>query len=297
MQLDPIAVEAGMRLEALTATDSTNAEARHRARHGETGPLWITAAEQTQGRGRQGRSWISPPGNLYASLLLTDPSPFDRAPELAFVAVLALRDAIVAQAPVLAPQLRFKWPNDLLLFGRKCAGILIEGEVATLVGASAGMAGEGGPNKRAKVIVGIGVNCVTHPAMRSDAAAGPEAAQAPGGERVDFAATDLLAHGADIKPEQLFGRLSATMCRRLSQWDRGRGFPAILADWLSWARGIGEEITVRDGVGETRGRFVGLDQTGRLLLGLPDGGTKKIAAGDVFPFEVWGGRRISDART
>jgi BirA family transcriptional regulator, biotin operon repressor / biotin---[acetyl-CoA-carboxylase] ligase len=293
MQLDPIAVEAGMRLDALAATDSTNAEARQRARHGETGPLWITAVEQTQGRGRQGRTWISPPGNLYASLLLTDPSPFDRAPELAFVAVLALRDAIVAEAPALAPELRFKWPNDLLLFGRKCAGILIEGEVATL----GTTAGEGGPNKRAKVIIGIGVNCVTHPAMAPEATTTPEAAPAPGEEGIAFPATDLRAHGADIKPEQLFRRLSATMCRRLSQWDRGRGFSAILGDWLSWARGIGEEITVREGASETHGRFVGLDQSGRLVLGLLDGGTKKISAGDVFPFEVWGGRGVWGART
>src|SRR6516225_11733088 len=128
MQLDPTAVDAGVRLESLWTTGSTNAEARSRAQHGDSGPLWITATEQTQGRGRQGRTWISPPGNLYASLLLTDPSPFDRAPELAFVAVLAVRDAIVAQAPGLAPELRFKWPNDLLLFARKCAGILLEGE-------------------------------------------------------------------------------------------------------------------------------------------------------------------------
>jgi BirA family biotin operon repressor/biotin-[acetyl-CoA-carboxylase] ligase len=293
MQLDPIAVNAGVRLEVLAATDSTNAEARHRARHGETGPLWITAVEQTQGRGRQGRSWISPPGNLYASLLLTDPSPFDRGPELAFVAVLALRDAIVAQAPVLAPELRFKWPNDLLLFARKCAGILIEGEVATLGGAPAG---EGGPNKRAKVIVGIGVNCITHPALTSDAVTASETVPAPAAANATFPATNLLAHGADIKPEQLFRRLSATMCRRISQWDRGRGFSAILGDWLTWARGVGEEIIVRDGVAETRGRFVGLDQSGCLVLGLPDGGTKKISAGDVFPFEVWGGQRVSDAR-
>jgi BirA family biotin operon repressor/biotin-[acetyl-CoA-carboxylase] ligase len=297
MQLDLIAVEAGVRLEALAAADSTNAEARHRARHGETGPLWITAVEQKQGRGRQGRSWISPPGNLYASLLLTDPSPFDRAPELAFVAVLALRDAIVAQAPALAPELRFKWPNDLLLFGRKCAGILIEGEVATLGGTPAGMAGEGGPNKRAKVIIGIGVNCITHPALSPDATTTPQTVPAPSAASAAFPATNLVAHGADIKPEQLFRRLSATMCRRISQWDRGRGFSAILSDWLSWARGIGEEIIVRDGDAETHGRFVGLDQSGRLVLGLPDGGTKMISAGDVFPFEVWGARRVSDART
>ena len=294
MQLDPIAVEAGMRLDALAVTDSTNAEARQRARHGETGPLWITAVEQTQGRGRQGRAWISPPGNLYASLLLTDPSPFDRAPELAFVAVLALRDAIVAEAAALAPELRFKWPNDLLLFGRKCAGILIEGEVATLGASSGGTVGEGGPNKRTKVIIGIGVNCLTHPATAPDAA---ETSPALGAERMAFPATHLRAHGADIKPEQLFRRLSATMCRRLSQWDRGRGFSAILGDWLTWARGIGEEITVREGAAETHGRFVGLDQSGRLVLGLPDGGTRKISAGDVFPFEVWGGRGVWGART
>ena len=76
MQLDPIAVNAGVRLESLGTTGSTNAEARLRAQQGEGGPLWITATAQTQGRGRHGRIWISPPGNLYASLLLRDPSPF-----------------------------------------------------------------------------------------------------------------------------------------------------------------------------------------------------------------------------
>jgi len=130
MQLDPTAIEAGVRLETLAAIGSTNAEAHLRAQHGERGPLWITATAQSAGRGRLGRTWISPPGNLYASLLLSDPSPFEHAPQLAFVAALALRDAIVAEAAALAPQLAFKWPNDLLLAGDKCAGILIEGEAA-----------------------------------------------------------------------------------------------------------------------------------------------------------------------
>ena len=289
MQLDPIAVAAGVRLQALAATGSTNAEARQRARRGESGPLWITAVEQTAGRGRRGRSWISPPGNLYASLLLSDPSRFGRAPELAFVAALALRDAIVAEATALAPELRFKWPNDLLLSAKKCAGILIEGEV--------GMEGETGPNKRVMVIIGIGVNCVTHPATNSDRAAASQSPPALGEDTVAFPATDLLAHGADITPRQLFARLSATMCRRISQWDRGEDFSAILGDWLTWASGIGEEITVRDGVADMHGRFVGLDQSGRLVLGLSGGGTKKISAGDVFPFSVRGGRRIWSAWT
>jgi BirA family transcriptional regulator, biotin operon repressor / biotin---[acetyl-CoA-carboxylase] ligase len=264
MQLDPIAVNAGLRLESLGTTGSTNAEARLRAQRGERGPLWITATAQTQGRGRHGRTWISPPGNLYASLLLRDPSPFEYAPQLAFVAALALRDAVAleakTEAKTLVPQLKFKWPNDLLLDGRKCAGILIEGEATP--------GGEAG--KRFIVVIGIGVNCSSHPPT--------------GDGGISFPATDLQAHGAAITPEQLFARLSATMYRRVTQWDRGRGFPAILSDWLAHARGIGEPIAVRNGDAEMQGRFVGLDHSGRLVLERSDGGITKIAAGDVFPF-------------
>jgi BirA family biotin operon repressor/biotin-[acetyl-CoA-carboxylase] ligase len=254
MQLDPIAREAGVRLEALGTIGSTNKEARIRARAGDRGPLWITAAAQTEGRGRMDRAWVSPEGNLYASLLLCDASPIERAPELAFVAALALRDAIVAAAPALARELGFKWPNDLLLAGEKCAGILIEGDVA--------------PDKSVSAVIGIGANCTTHP---------PAAA---------YPATDLGAHGAEIPPALLFRKLSATMCVRLGQWDRGRNFPAILAEWLDAARGIGDEVTVRNGGGERRGRFVGVDQSGRLVLELAGGGVEKISAGDVFPFEI-----------
>jgi BirA family biotin operon repressor/biotin-[acetyl-CoA-carboxylase] ligase len=106
-----------------------------------------------------------------------------------------------------------------------------------------------------------------------------------------FPATDLHAHGAAITPWQLFRRLSATMCLRLTQWDRGQNFPAILGDWRAAAGGIGEEITVRNGSGEKCGRFVGLDQSGRLMLELPGGGIEKIAAGDVFPLKIHSDRR------
>jgi BirA family transcriptional regulator, biotin operon repressor / biotin---[acetyl-CoA-carboxylase] ligase len=272
MQLDPTAIEAGVRLETLAAIGSTNAEARLRAQRGERGPLWITATAQSAGRGRHGRTWISPPGNLYASLLLSDPSPLEHAPQLAFVAALALRDAIVAEAAALAPQLAFKWPNDLLLAGGKCAGILIEGEAA--------LDGEEAQTpKLLTVIVGIGVNCTSHPRN-----SGTDS----------FPATDLQAHGAEITPQQLFRRLSATMYRRLAQWDRSHGFAAILADWLSRAHGIGEQITVRNNGAEVQGRLVGLDQAGRLLLELRNGTLTKISAGDVFPLAVHGPRRIAE---
>jgi BirA family transcriptional regulator, biotin operon repressor / biotin---[acetyl-CoA-carboxylase] ligase len=272
MRLDPIAVEAGVRLEALGATGSTNAEARQRARHGDQGPLWITATAQTAGRGRHGRSWLSPPGNLYASLLLAEPSPIEHAPQLAFVAALALRDAIVSRAPALAPQLAFKWPNDLLLGGRKCAGILIEGESA--IEASA---------PKLNVIVGVGVNCISHPVSGS-------------GEReLAFPATALRAHGAAITAEQLFERLSGTMCVRIAQWERGRGFPAILNDWIACAHGIGEQITVRNDGAELQGRFVGVDPSGRLVLETRNGAMTRIAAGDVFPSAVHGSPQNAEA--
>ena len=259
MQLDPSAIDAGVRLAALGTVESTNKEALLRARNGERPPLWVTAIAQTGGRGRNGRHWFSPPGNLYASLLLANPSTFDRAPELAFVAALASRDAIVALAPALAPQLSFKWPNDLLLAGKKCAGILIEGEVGQPLGTT--------------VVIGIGVNCAHQP-------------QAPiAGDPILFPATHLRAHGAEIMPQALFGALSATMCRRIATWDRGCGLPIILHDWLSTASGVGERIIVRDGFSERTGRFIGLDQSGRLVLEQASGRIERVAAGDVFPFK------------
>jgi len=280
MQLDPIATAAGVRLIALNETTSTNAEALAQADM--RAPLWVTALSQTRGRGRQGRQWISPPGNLYASLGIVEPAPVNRAPELAFVAALALRDAVVAAAPALAPQLSFKWPNDLLLADEKCAGILIEGEVR--------LDHENSP-QGLTVVIGIGVNCVSHPSMALDAPAGvPFASARPA---ISYPATDLRAHGADVTAETLFARLSATMCQRIAQWDRGAGLPAIRADWLRHARGIGGTISVRDYHGREKvGRFVALDEAGRLLLQLPDGTTEKISAGDVFLFDAKGGRRI-----
>ena len=129
MHLHPDANAAGARLIAYDTLGSTNAEALARARAGERGPLWITAARQTAGRGRRGNVWTSEPGNLYASLLLTDAAPAAHLPELCFVVALAVRDA-VARRPrrSLRAQLKLKWPNDLLLDGAKLAGILIEAE-------------------------------------------------------------------------------------------------------------------------------------------------------------------------
>ena len=128
MKLDPRATAAGVRLVAHDVLGSTNAEALNLARQGERGPFWVTAKRQTAGRGRRGRAWISEPGNLHASLLLTAPAAMEHWPQLSFVAALAIHDAVVEVAADLEPHLAIKWPNDLLLRGAKLAGILIEGQ-------------------------------------------------------------------------------------------------------------------------------------------------------------------------
>jgi BirA family biotin operon repressor/biotin-[acetyl-CoA-carboxylase] ligase len=250
MQLSSAAVAAGYRLSAHDRLASTNAEALTLARGGERGPLWVVAREQTAGRGRRGNSWVSPPGNLYATLLLTDPAPPERAPQLSFVAVLALYDAIAASAPALREALALKWPNDLLCGGAKLAGILIEGERAA---------------DALAVAIGIGVNCLSHPA------------QTP------YPVTDLRGEGSPVATEALFEALTATMAHRLAQWCRGAGFAEIRADWIARAAGIGGDLRARLPDKEIIGRGEGLDEHGRLLLRLPDGSLQAIVAGEVFP--------------
>ncbi len=230
----------------LDTVDSTNAEALRRAAAGERGPLWIVARQQTAGRGRRGFAWVSPPGNLYATLLLVDPAPPAAAPQLGFVAGVALHDAAAACVPDV--QLRLKWPNDMLCRGRKIAGILIEGEGAPLA-----------------VAVGIGVNCRHHPAITS------------------YPATDFAAEGAAVEASELFERLAAAFAARLAQWNRGAGFAAIRAAWLERADGLGQPVRVRLAERETGGIFEAIDGAGRLLLRLNDGSLEAIAAGEVFP--------------
>ncbi len=240
---------AGARHIKFETLGSTNAEALALARAGERGPLWVSAKIQSAGRGRRGSSWVSPAGNLYATLLLSDPSPPSAAPQLSFVTALALHDAVAAVAPRLGPALRVKWPNDLLLGTAKLAGILIESENAPGFAAA----------------IGIGVNCVSHP---------PD---------TPFPATDLAEAGASVTAEQMFDALAFAMQARLAEWARGQGFPSIRAAWLKRAAGVGQPIHVRLPERELHGCFEGLDEAGRLLIAQP-GGTTAVTAGEVFGF-------------
>jgi BirA family biotin operon repressor/biotin-[acetyl-CoA-carboxylase] ligase len=248
MQIDPTAAAAGARLVTYETIGSTNAEGLRLARQGERGPLWIVARRQTAGRGRRGRLWVSELGNLYASLMLIDPSPPERAAELSFVTALALFEAVSGRIPGLSSRLMVKWPNDLLIDGNKFAGILIEGEGSA-------------------VVIGVGVNCVHHPADTA------------------YPATDLASAGIRLSAQALFERLSAAMILRLAQWNRGAGFRSIRADWLARAAGLGKQVRVALPEGVRHGQFETIDEAGRLVLRLADGTVETITAGDVFTAE------------
>ena len=228
--------------------DSTNAEAMRRAGRGERGPLWIVAARQSAGRGRQGRQWESGAGNLYATLLVTLGVPADVAAQTSFVAALAVFDAV---AGVLggAGKLALKWPNDVLLDGAKLAGILIE-TVAHDAGGTT-------------VAIGIGVNL----------------AHAPGHTR--YGATSLAEHGHQVAPNEAFSSLAAAMGARLAAWNDGRDFAVIRRDWTAHAAGLGRVARVTMGERTVTGEFTGLASDGALLLSEPGGRLHAIHAGEV----------------
>ncbi len=249
MQLAESARAQSYRLTHHARVGSTNDEAISVAIASDPGRHWIIADEQSKGRGRHGRQWASPAGNLYASLLLIDPAPAHKAPELGFVAGISLWHAlhrVLGDDPLLS----IKWPNDILHAGAKLAGILLE---------STQLKGGG-----LACVVGIGVNCCSHPATAL------------------YPATDLAEIGTLLSHrDEVFARLSDEFAHWLQVWQEGRNFAAIRAEWLDHAAGLGSRIAVSATTEPCSGVFETIDAIGRLVLN--DGGKiLTIEAGDVF---------------
>ncbi|PTM43230.1 biotin--[acetyl-CoA-carboxylase] ligase [Bosea sp. 124] len=239
---------AGYRLIVRDEVGSTMEEARRALAQGDTGKLWIVARSQNAGRGRHGRQWTSPPGNLYASLLLVAPCEPVLAPQLGFVAGLALHDAAARVTGLAAPRLALKWPNDLLIHGAKCSGLLLEGE---------SRAGQ------FSVVIGLGVN------IASCAQGTPYPA--------DF----LQAHAPAATIEAMLVALGDAWAVRFATWQAAGGFGSIRQAWLERAAFLGQTITIRPPDGAVSGVFAGIDPTGRLLLETP-AGIRPFDAGDLF---------------
>lgn len=205
--------------------------------------LWLRAERQTAGRGRQGRAWDSPPGNLYASTIVRlrpgDPPPAT----LAMVAAVALDEVVRTVLP--GGDLAIKWPNDLLLGGAKLSGILLE------------RAGDA-------VVIGIGVNLAHHP------------------EGLPRPVTSLAAQGALTDPEAFLDMLTDGFARWLERW-RGEGIDPVRHRWVERAHPKGAALTANLPDGSAiDGLFDGLNSDGALVLRLADGTSRVIHAADVF---------------
>lgn len=224
--------------------ESTNDEALRSADIlPENGKIVITAQRQTQGRGRRGRSWIGQEGNLFMSLLF----PWHSAESGALVFIVSL--ALLQTVKVLKPQadVCLKWPNDVLLNGRKMSGILLE---AAAVGT---------------MVVGIGVNVKASPENKE----------------ILYAVTSLREAGIDCDRISFLQFFLAEFDKICTIYESA-GMPKIAELWKKHAKGIGSPIVVRLPKSEEKGIFKGIDGNGMLLLATPSGDIKTIGAGDVF---------------
>jgi BirA family biotin operon repressor/biotin-[acetyl-CoA-carboxylase] ligase len=239
----------GSALREWTEIDSTNEEARRLAAAGEHGPVWLRADRQTAGRGRRGRAWESPAGNLAATLLIVPGKPASECAQLSFVTAIAVADA--ASGFAANAEIKVKWPNDVLANGRKLAGILLE-------------SASGGDGALTFLAIGVGINLAHFP---------PD---------TEFPATSLAALGVSVpSPSAALSQLAAHFAKWYEVW-MTNDFSPIQDAWLARAAGLGSRIRARLTHEETSGVFEGIDNTGALILREAQGRTRTIAAGEVF---------------
>ncbi len=227
---------------------STNETLLEQAAHGAADNSWLRADRQTAGRGRRGRAWDSPVGNLLLSGLVRARPGEGMLAQLSFVAALAVREALGQWVPV--ARLRLKWPNDVLIDGAKVCGILLETHTR--------------PQELPWVVVGIGINLAHHPV---------------GLERP---ATSLLAATGGTPDADMVARaVIAAFDTWRQRWREG-GFAPIRAAWLASASGLGSRIDARLTGRTLSGQFLDLAEDGALVLRLDSGVVETLHAADVF---------------
>jgi BirA family transcriptional regulator, biotin operon repressor / biotin---[acetyl-CoA-carboxylase] ligase len=236
-------------LASLDVTESTNMDARNLATDNAPEGTLVWAKSQGAGRGRRGRNWASPPGNMYASLILRPDCAPSTAAQISFVAALAIRDAIAQFLPD-DKVAQLKWPNDVLVNQKKIAGILLESHLA-------------GGDELDWLVVGTGVNIESYP------------------DQVERPATSLHELGSDVSVPGYLEAYATHMLSWYRQWQED-GFSIIRQNWLEHAWGQGGPVEVRLGKETFQGVFDDLDETGALVVSTP-GGSRLVSAGDVFP--------------
>jgi BirA family biotin operon repressor/biotin-[acetyl-CoA-carboxylase] ligase len=248
-----VSVPHGVEARFYEQCGSTNEVAGDLARVGTQGPVWIVAGQQSAGRGRRGREWLSRSGNLYASLLFR-PSlkPADLA-ALPYIAALAVRDTFISLGADPA-DVACKWPNDVLIDGRKASGILIESSARSA-------------NALDFVIVGIGMNLI----------------HAPDADAAIFPAASLKqVTGREVTVRDALEALSQHIYVRLDNWIVAN-ISSVVAEWSDCAWGLGERREIRTHNEQFVATPTGLADDGGLIVKLDDGREKRLYAGDVFP--------------
>ncbi|NCC22549.1 MAG: biotin--[acetyl-CoA-carboxylase] ligase [Alphaproteobacteria bacterium] len=231
-------------IKTLEKTDSTQDVIKDLGAKGTPEGAVIHALEQLKGRGRQGKVWHSPVGNLYMSVLLRPECLADDVPQLAFVSGLAISAALETYLPA-GHVKTLKWPNDVFVDGKKISGVLTE---TTLVRGRVDC-----------VAVGIGINV----------SAPPE-----GAISLD------TANGRENSIEGLRDTVLESLARHYRAW-QNRGFEVIRAAWVKQAHGIGEPIIACLPDSEIKGIFRGVDEQGWLVMEDRSGNERHIKAGHI----------------
>ncbi len=234
--------------------DSTNDEAKRLAKAGGAHGAVVWAKRQTVGKGRMGREWISQEGNLFVSILLKPEKPLPELSQLSFVASVAVVEALSALFER-EHQLACKWPNDVLLDGKKLAGILLESFACDVDG-------------KHWVVVGVGVNVDSHPSAEAQ-----------------FPSTCLTEAGVELVSAKIvLSRFIHHFIECYNEWSN-KGFAPIRKRWLKLAWGVKSDITARLPDSEITGIFQEIDATGGLIIKDRKGVKHTVRAADIFPVE------------
>lgn len=230
--------------------DSTNSEAL-RAAKSETADCVIISERQTGGRGSKGRTWVSIAGNLHMSILLNFPRDFKRHSSLSFLTANAMYSTLAGMfgERKLSCKIELKWPNDVLINGKKVAGTLLESISV---------------NEKTFIVIGVGVNII----------------EAPGA--VAFPSTSLYDEGVETGAMEFMQVLMQKFDKLYRKFLYEKDFTNIRKDWLRRAYNLNKIITINDGVKEISGTFIGIDLEGAIMLRLASGEIFSFVQGDVL---------------
>ncbi|WP_330167565.1 biotin--[acetyl-CoA-carboxylase] ligase [Bartonella grahamii] len=250
--LSDFAQKQGYTVESYETVDSTNLIAQRKAQAGHKGYLWVVAQEQSQGRARRGRTWSSPKGNLYSSLLLIDGIVHQTAAQLGFVAGVSVVETVkqfIKDEKQTNDIVSLKWPNDILLGGAKSSGVLLE--IFKL------------PSQQYALVIGIGINVKYNY------------------EDAPYPTSSLKDIGLHVETEQLFTVLTECFSKNYLLWKQSGGCDIIREKWLLYSAHLGQHVKIINDEKVIEGIFCGLDNDFNCIIKQKNGQQAIITAGDV----------------